>query len=84
VIPAVIMGMYLLFTAVGSDSVNGVQGRYYLIPLLLLAGIGILLSRSRIARGPLWLGDALIAAPLALTAIADVMAIQAIRAFFYQ
>jgi hypothetical protein len=50
IIPAVVLAMYLLFSSVGSGAVNGVQGRYYLVPLLLLAALGLYRAKLNWAR----------------------------------
>jgi hypothetical protein len=45
--PAVILAMYIIFTGVADDKVVGVQGRYYLIPLLLLTMLGLYVAKKR-------------------------------------
>lgn len=41
VIAGIIVGMYIYFSRLGADSVLGVQGRYYHIPLWILSSMGI-------------------------------------------
>src|SRR5262249_8913745 len=35
------LSMYFIFSTVGADDINGVEGRYYLIPLLIALTTGL-------------------------------------------
>jgi uncharacterized membrane protein len=82
IFPGVVIGMYLLFTTIGEPSVNGVQGRYYLIPLLLLIGVALLLKRKRGDHPPIAL--ALTTWAFVACSMANGLAVHAIRRYFYE
>lgn len=46
-IPAVILAMYMVFTAVGAESAIGVQGRYLLLPYFLMITFALYWARER-------------------------------------
>jgi hypothetical protein len=86
VFPLIIVGMFVYFTMPGETRVLGVQGRYYLVPLLILWVIGVWhLGRRRVlperwrepaARFGPWAGAA-------LCVIANLFALDAIHTFFW-
>jgi uncharacterized membrane protein len=83
-IPAIVIGCYLTFQTVASPEVNGVEGRYYLIPFLLLIAIAIHLWRwRRPASLDPRITTALTIAAMLLCLAADVAAIQCNRAYYY-
>jgi uncharacterized membrane protein len=91
IIPASVLAMYLNYSTVGAGEVNGIQGRYYLTPLFLLALAGLYRAQRRwpppplAARADRWRhlprAAELVAAFGCLTS--HVFALVAIRYFFY-
>jgi uncharacterized membrane protein len=81
IFPAVVLAMYLLFSSVGAPSVNGVQGRYYLTPLLLLGALGL----RRLHRRQ-WRGNHLIATGVAggLMIFSVMIAIRALFDYYWK
>jgi uncharacterized membrane protein len=85
IFPAVVLAMYLLFSSVGADSVNGVQGRYYLVPLLLFAMLALAAAQRRFAARlarPRW--SHVIAALAGAASIASLWcAVRAVAAYYW-
>lgn len=80
-----ILAMYLYFSRVGAPVVNGVQGRYYLVPLLLLFALFLYwLRRTRPAPEVLKpLVPYMIGTAAFLCMLADALAVHAIRDFYW-
>jgi uncharacterized membrane protein len=81
----VILAMYIYFTKVGEDTVNGVQGRYYLVPLLI-SGVLAMWAYKRRHLLPVRFAKAAAIGPLiaALSCTAaGVLAVLAIRDFYW-
>jgi uncharacterized membrane protein len=85
VIVGAILAMYLYFSRVGAPVVNGVQGRYYLAPLLILFFLGVYAARRKRpapealdAMRPYMIGTAAF-----LCMLADALAVHAIRDFYW-
>jgi hypothetical protein len=85
VLPATGVAMYIVFTPVGSSQVLGVQGRYYLIPFLLLVTIGLYgvnrRWRTQLSSLRVSLGATALSAVLML--VSNAFALVAIRNFYY-
>ncbi len=80
IIPAVVVGMYIYFSSVGVTGVKGVQGRYYLIPILMMALLKMHALKFRsFAKAQTW------AAPLCMIACltADGYALKALVHHFW-
>jgi uncharacterized membrane protein len=85
VIVGAILAMYLYFSRVGAPVVNGVQGRYYLAPLLILFFLGVYAARrKRTAPEALdSLRPFMIGTAAFLCMLADALAVHAIRDFYW-
>lgn len=85
VIPGMTLAMYLLFTNVGVTGVLGVQGRYFLIPFLLLFAMGLYAIKqywtARLANVPLSIGATTMSAGLMI--VSNCYAVFAICDYFW-
>jgi hypothetical protein len=85
VLPGMTVAMYLLFTSVGSNDVLGVQGRYFLIPFLLLVSIGLYGIKRQWGMQVISLrwSSVTTAMSSALMLVSNVLALVAIRDYFW-
>lgn len=84
VVAGIILGMYIYFSRVGQDSVLGVQGRYYHVPLLLLTSFLVFHLRRRgvLARWARYRKRAAGVAAVTLC-VANALAVSAIHDFYW-